>query len=87
MFRKTVNTTLVAEKSITTGRVGPKGDTGEQGPRGLRGLKGDDGDSAYEVAVQQGFLGTEAEWLASLKDNIVENSIPDFTVIFRNGLV
>lgn len=25
------------------------------------------GDSAYEVAVENGFEGTEAEWLASLK--------------------
>lgn len=28
--------------------------------------KGDDGDSAYQVAVNNGFVGTEAEWLASL---------------------
>lgn len=27
---------------------------------------GADGDSAYEVAVAQGFVGTEAQWLASL---------------------
>lgn len=25
------------------------------------------GYSAYEIAVQNGFIGTEAEWLASLK--------------------
>ena len=25
------------------------------------------GYSAYEIAVQNGFVGTEAEWLASLK--------------------
>ena len=25
------------------------------------------GYSAYEIAVQEGFVGTEAEWLASLK--------------------
>lgn len=30
-------------------------------------LKGDKGDSAYEVAVKHGFVGTEEEWLASLK--------------------
>jgi hypothetical protein len=29
-------------------------------------LKGDKGDSAYEVAVEHGFVGTEEEWLASL---------------------
>lgn len=28
--------------------------------------KGDDGDSAYQVAVENGFVGTEAEWLESL---------------------
>lgn len=28
--------------------------------------KGDPGKSAYEIAVEQGFVGTEEEWLASL---------------------
>ena len=32
-----------------------------------RGPKGDTGKSAYEVAKDNGFNGTEAEWLASLK--------------------
>lgn len=36
--------------------------TGEGGT----GPKGDDGDSAYQVAVANGFVGTEAAWLASL---------------------
>lgn len=31
------------------------------------GVKGDDGKSAYQVAVDNGFQGTEEEWLASLK--------------------
>lgn len=29
--------------------------------------KGDPGKSAYEIAVEQGFVGTEEEWLESLK--------------------
>ena len=29
--------------------------------------KGDDGDSAYTIAVANGFIGTEVQWLASLK--------------------
>lgn len=33
----------------------------------LRGQDGDDGASAYEVAVQNGFEGTEEDWLASLE--------------------
>lgn len=36
-------------------------DLGPQGPAGA------DGASAYEVAVANGFVGTEAEWLASLQ--------------------
>ena len=41
-----------------------------QGPQGIQGLQGDPGlpgDSAYAVAVANGFVGTEAEWLASLQ--------------------
>ena len=30
-------------------------------------LKGDPGDSAYDIALEHGFEGTEEEWLASLK--------------------
>ena len=47
--------------------IGGRGPRGEQGPRGFRGPKGDPGDSAYEVAVAEGFQGTEEEWLESLK--------------------
>lgn len=55
------------------GATGPKGDPGEQGPpgdtgeQGPQGIKGEDGSSAYEVAIENGFEGTEAEWLESLK--------------------
>jgi len=52
-----------------TGATGPKGDTGDtgpQGPAGADGATGADGPSAYEVAVANGFVGTEAAWLASL---------------------
>ena len=38
-----------------------KGDTGKDGKDGA------DGKSAYQVAVSNGYIGTEAEWLASLK--------------------
>lgn len=34
---------------------------------GPEGPKGDPGKSAYEVAVDNGFEGSESEWLASLK--------------------
>lgn len=41
-----------------------KGDQGDPGPPGGPGPQG---ESAYEVAVDNGFVGTEAEWLASLE--------------------
>lgn len=34
---------------------------------GTQGPKGEDGESAYEIAVRNGFEGTEQEWLESLK--------------------
>jgi len=49
---------------------GDKGDPFEYSdftPEQLEGLKGPQGDSAYEVAVQAGYVGTKEEWLASLK--------------------
>lgn len=36
------------------------------GRQGERGEKGEDGKSAYEIAVENGFVGTESEWLDSL---------------------
>jgi len=38
-------------------------------------IKGDDGKSAYQIAVQNGFSGTEAEWLTSLEVN--GNGVPE----------
>lgn len=35
--------------------------------KGAGALKGETGESAYEIAVQNGFVGTEKEWLESLK--------------------
>ncbi len=52
------------------GRDGTNGKDGVQGIQGEKGEKGDtgqDGKSAYEIAVDLGFEGTEQEWLDSLK--------------------
>lgn len=49
-----------------------------RGERGLQGEKGDtgaDGKSAYQVAVDNGYIGTETEWLASLKGDIGEQGL------------
>ena len=34
--------------------------------RGVLGFKGERGFSAYEIAVQNGFIGSEKQWLATL---------------------
>ena len=44
------------------------------------------GLSAYEVAVVNGFQGTEEEWLESLKVFTVENLTPENFATFINGL-
>lgn len=54
----------------------PQGPQGPQGIQGIQGTQGETGDngkqgpqglSAYQVAINNGFSGTETEWLESLK--------------------
>ena len=40
---------------------------GTKGDKGAPGKDGIDGKSAYELAVEHGYTGTEEEWLDSLK--------------------
>ena len=64
------------------GAAGAKGDTGERGIQGERGAdglpgakgdkgdtgeRGHDGKSAYEVAVENGYVGSKDDWLLDLK--------------------
>lgn len=37
-------------------------------------VRGSDGKSAYEIAVEHGFAGTEEEWLDSLRATVTINS-------------
>ena len=55
-------------KYISNGTITYKiiGDQGPQGP------KGDDGKSAYQIAVDNGYNGTESEWLETLKVDLVD---------------
>ena len=60
------------------------------GTNGLNGTNGQDGKSAYEIAVEQGFVGTETEWLESLKgqdgqDGIVTDAPSDGKVYGRKN--
>lgn len=49
------------------GNPGEKGDPGAPGKDGADGRDGADGKSAYLLAVEHGYSGSESEWLASLK--------------------
>ncbi len=46
---------------------GAPGDDGVDGLPGEDGTDGADGKSAYQIAVENGFVGTEEQWLESLK--------------------
>jgi hypothetical protein len=48
------------------GAPGTPGTPGAPGAPGTPGTPGTPGLSAYEIAVANGFVGTEAQWLASL---------------------
>lgn len=48
------------------GPTGAPGSDGTDGAPGADGADGVDGASAYEVAVENGFVGTEEDWLESL---------------------
>lgn len=45
---------------------GAQGATGQNGSNGTDGEDGEDGLSAYEIAVENGYTGSEAQWLATL---------------------
>ena len=70
-FKKQLNDAInEAEKKAVPGKDGKdgaQGPQGEPGPAGKDGQPGKPGKSAYELAVNQGFSGTESQWLESLK--------------------
>lgn len=73
------------------GIPGPTGATGATGAAGPQGPIGEDGLSAYQVALANGFIGTEEAWLESLvgDDGAVGPQGPagegleDFTAIYN----
>jgi hypothetical protein len=48
------------------GADGSQGAQGTAGIQGVQGLKGDDGKSAYQLALDSGYVGELADWLGSL---------------------
>jgi len=74
--------------TITNGKDGANGKDGSDGKNGQDGKDGQDGEyaaqglSAYEIAVEQGFDGTEEAWLASLQG---KNGQSAYEIAVANG--
>lgn len=43
------------------------------------------GDSAYQVALDNGFVGTEAEWLSSLGANVLKEELSKSLYVFKDA--
>ena len=56
--------------------VDADGETSAMLHHGANGEKGTDGKSAYQIAVEQGYQGSESDWLSSLKGNKGEKGDP-----------
>ena len=52
--------TIVDNDKTTTATI-------TDGTNGVNGVNGTNGKSAYDIAVKNGYIGTEQEWLLSLK--------------------
>ena len=66
----------------TPGKNGEKGEAGPQGPQGIQGepgAQGPQGLSAYQVAVNNGFSGSESEWIKSIKG--ADGKVPDISPV------
>ena len=65
--RSTFQAWMLANVQGEKGDTGATGATGQNGTNGKDGINGTNGLSAYQVAVSNGFIGTEQQWIASLK--------------------
>jgi hypothetical protein len=72
------------DKAIEDGKL--KGDTGEQGEQGIQGEKGDTGESAYEIAVRNGFIGTEQDWIDFYQERLTAGFGIDVNSFNQNQL-
>ena len=58
---------IIIKNLSATGQLTPKTFSAGTGIELIPGPKGDAGASAYEIAIESGFKGSEEEWLASLQ--------------------
>ncbi len=57
------------------------------GLRGENGTIGVDGLSAYEIAVNNGFVGTESQWLDSLQGVSGVDGLSAYQIAVNNGFI
>lgn len=59
-------TEKIISEFFVVGELTPKHDAVFMvgGERGIQGLKGNTGESAYEIAVSNGFVGSQTEWIS-----------------------
>ena len=67
LSRPTFQAYMLANVQGEKGDTGASGVAGQNGTNGTNGIDGQDGLSAYQIAVGNGFVGTEAQWLSSLR--------------------
>lgn len=68
--------TIIAGLDGVDGADGADGAPGAPGVDGIDGTDGAPGLSAFQVAVANGFVGTEVEWLASLEGPAGQDGAP-----------
>ena len=81
---------LTANVKGEKGGQGAAGSDGRNGANGKDGSNGKDGLSAYQIAVQNGYVGTQSQWLLSLKGTQGNKGVdgsdgwsPNFRVVAR----
>lgn len=65
------------------GPIGPEGKQGPDGKQGDPGSQGEPGKSAFQIALENGFSGTEGEWLVSLhgKNVVITGAVANETAL------
>jgi hypothetical protein len=67
------------------GEIGEQGQTGPQGATGAAGPQGEAGLSAYDIATNNGFVGTEQEWLESLSGSTSLTLLQTTSLLYPSG--
>ncbi|UGL60475.1 lipase acylhydrolase domain protein [Staphylococcus phage vB_SurM-PSU4] len=68
------------------GKQGKQGTQGKDGINGKDGIDGNDGLSAYQIAKEYGYNGTEQEWLDSLKLSATNQQMEDIKSQIVNSI-